>query len=644
MAEKPTVFISYASQDAAVANDVVGLLERAGLACWIAPRDVVPGALYADEIVRAINESSLVVLVLSAQSVVSPHVGKELERASSKRRRIIALRTDDAALPRAFEYFLSESQWIEVGTGGFEPAAGKLAEAVRRHLGSSLVFSDDDSRTVAVSGTNITGDSRTGCVPAIAVLPFANMSGDPEQEYFSDGISEDIITDLSKVSALTVISRNSAFALKGRYVDLPEVARKLNVTHVLEGSVRKVGGRVRITAQLIDGASNAHLWAERYDRDLEDIFALQDEISQAIVKALKLRLLPDEKELIAERGTANVEAYDLFLRARALHSTVSGPEVRRSLDLYRKAVALDPDFAQAWAGLGSAITIASIYYSDLRAKARAEMDQAISHASELAPDLPAVRSGQIVQCLMLRDWARAEEHLIASLNKQAGTVIGLIDTQSMLLLVLGRANEAVKRTLLNRQADPLSLGLSFHLQFFLGCAGRLKEAEAEYERSKDLPGARGNIEWRGITHAMALKDHALVRQRFAAAFGEDVTFMPFAPDLLKVIDQPDDALAIVRAAFEHPACQYAGSMGAIAHWAVYYGDEDFAVKALRRGFVELYGPTVADIWSPVFAGPRRDPRFKNILRDIGLYDHWRRTGKWGDFARPVGDDDFDLFA
>jgi hypothetical protein len=244
---------------------------------------------------------------------------------------------------------------------------------------------------------------------------------------------------------------------------------------------------------------------------------------------------------------------------------------------------------------------------------------------------------------MRRDWARAEEHL-ASLNKQAGAVIGIIGTHGMLLLVLGRANEAVKRTLLDRQSDPLSLGLSFNLQFLLGCAGQMEEAEVEYERSKDLPGARGNIEWRAITRAMALKDHALVRQRFAAAFGEDVAFMPFAPGLLKVIDQPDDALAIVHAAFDHPACQDGGRMGAIAHWAVYYGDEDFAVKALRRGYVELYGPTVADIWSPVFAGPRRDPRFRDILRSIGLYDHWRKTGKWGDFARPVGDDDFEVYA
>src|SRR5262249_13232184 len=144
----------------------------------------------------------------------------------------------------------------------------------------------------------------------------SNMSGDSEQEYFSDGISEDIITDLSKVSALLVVARNTAFQFKGKNVDVGQVARQLKVSHVLEGSVRKSGGRVRITAQLIDVATGGHTWAERYDRDLNDIFALQDEISQSIVKALKLKLLPEEKRAIGQRGTNSVEAYQLYLMAR----------------------------------------------------------------------------------------------------------------------------------------------------------------------------------------------------------------------------------------------------------------------------------------------------------------------------------------
>jgi len=192
---------------------------------------------------------------------------------------------------------------------------------------------------------------------SVCVLPFANMSGDPEQEYFSDGISEDIITDLSKVSALWVAARNTAFTFKGKHVDVPQVARQLKVSHVLEGSVRKAGGRVRITAQLVDGATGGHVWAERYDRDLNDIFALQDEISQAIVAALKLRLLPEEKKAIEQRGTTDPEAYKLYLMARQYSITGNFGSARRSeaiIRLCRRAIEIDPNYARPWALMASA--------------------------------------------------------------------------------------------------------------------------------------------------------------------------------------------------------------------------------------------------------------------------------------------------
>ena len=186
----------------------------------------------------------------------------------------------------------------------------------------------------------------------ICVLPFANMSGDAEQEYFSDGISEDIITDLSKVSALQVVSRNTAFTFKGKQIDVRQVAGQLKVSHVLEGSVRKAAGRVRITAQLIDGSNDNHIWAERYDRDLNDIFALQDEISHAIVDALKVKLLPEEKKAIEEHGTENVDAYNLYLLARQSYVTGLSGDVRRNeaiIRLCRRAVEIDPSYAEAWA-------------------------------------------------------------------------------------------------------------------------------------------------------------------------------------------------------------------------------------------------------------------------------------------------------
>jgi TolB-like protein len=350
-ASRPTVFISYASPDAAVANAVVGALERAALSCWIAPRDVVPGALYADEIIRAINDASLVVLVLSAQSVASPHVGKELERASSKRRRIITLRTDAAALPRAFEYFLSESQWIEVGASGIEPAAAKLAEAVRRHRASSLESPADESRTVAIArNTAITTESGLERVPSIAVLPFANMSADKEQEYFSDGLAEEIINALATIDGLKVIARTSAFAFKGQNTDVRRIAEALGVAHILEGSVRRAGNRIRVTAQLITASDGSHLWSERYDRELADVFAVQDEISAAITAALKVKLSP--QVAARPRHTPALPAYEALLKARHFHWKVTAESMNQSKVFYEQAIALDPQFALAHALYG----------------------------------------------------------------------------------------------------------------------------------------------------------------------------------------------------------------------------------------------------------------------------------------------------
>lgn len=192
---------------------------------------------------------------------------------------------------------------------------------------------------------------------SICVLPFANMSGDIEQEYFSDGMSEDIITDLSKVSALSVVARNTSFQFKGKSVDVPQIARQLKVSHVLEGSVRKAGGRVRVTAQLINGSAGDHVWAERYDRDLNDIFALQDEISEAIVKALKLKLLPEEKMAITSRGTDNIDAYNLYLKARQYLLEGNFGDPRREEAIMRlcsRATEIDRDYADAWALLAMA--------------------------------------------------------------------------------------------------------------------------------------------------------------------------------------------------------------------------------------------------------------------------------------------------
>ena len=226
-----------------------------------------------------------------------------------------------------------------------------VSQSVRDHVGKrlDLAFEDMGERrlknieapirvySISVEHASTDGAASAGQErPSIAVLPFVNMSGDPEQEYFSDGITEDIITDLSKVSGLFVVARNTAFTYKGKHVDVQEVAKRLGVNFILEGSVRKAGARVRVTGQLINGKDGGHVWADRYDRDLTDIFAIQDEITHAIVEQLKVKLLPQEKKSIGQTPTDNVEAYTFYLRGRQFmqrHSKsnyqLAAPDVRQ---------------------------------------------------------------------------------------------------------------------------------------------------------------------------------------------------------------------------------------------------------------------------------------------------------------------------
>ena len=199
--------------------------------------------------------------------------------------------------------------------------------------------------------------------PSIAVLPFNNMSGDPEQEYFSDGITEDIITDLSKISGLFVIARNSVFTFKGRAMKVQQVSEELGVKYVLEGSVRKAGSRVRITAQLINGQDGGHVWADRYDRDLTDIFAIQDDITHTIVDQLKVKLLPEEKKVVGQAPTENVEAYTYYLKGRQFLHRHSKSYYLLAKRMFAKAIELDPLYARAYAGMADCDSFLFLHYN-----------------------------------------------------------------------------------------------------------------------------------------------------------------------------------------------------------------------------------------------------------------------------------------
>src|SRR5436853_864039 len=253
-----------------------------------------------------------------------------------------------------------------------------VSQSVRDHVGKrlDLAFEDMGERRlknieapIRVYSISVDRPSSDGAAaagqerPSIAVLPFVNMSGDPEQEYFSDGITEDIITDLSKVSGLFVVARNTAFTYKGKHVDVQEVAKRFGVNFILEGSVRKAGARVRVTGQLINGKDNGHVWADRFDRDLTDIFAIQDEITHAIVEQLKVKLLPQEKKSIGQTPTGNVEAYTYYLRGRQFLHRHSKSYYQLARRMFAKAVELDPAYARAYAGIADCDSFLFLHYS-----------------------------------------------------------------------------------------------------------------------------------------------------------------------------------------------------------------------------------------------------------------------------------------
>ncbi|HKT41622.1 MAG TPA: TIR domain-containing protein [Rhodanobacteraceae bacterium] len=355
------VFVSYARADKARVAPLVAAIEARGWSVWWDP-EIAPGQEFDDQIEAEIDSAKAVLVIWTPTSVASRWVRGEA-REAAERGILVPVRFEQARLPmdvRAI-HTTDLDGWHEDPT---HPAVHECLRALAAMIARAQVAPS------GMAGENAAASHPVKEAPrfSVCVLPFTNMSGEPEQEYFSDGITEDIITDLSKVSALAVTSSNTAFRYKGQHIDIAKVARELKVTHVLEGSVRKAGGRIRINAQLIDGASDNHVWAERYDRDASDIFAIQDEISQAIVKALRLRLLPEEKKAIEHRGTDSVEAHDLYLMARQLYVTTSEGDTRSAHTIIRictSATEIDPTYARAWALMAMAYRSLREYGKDV---------------------------------------------------------------------------------------------------------------------------------------------------------------------------------------------------------------------------------------------------------------------------------------
>ena len=565
------VFVSYARSTEPQAREVAEALQAGGYQVW--RDDELPAhRAYGDVIEERLKAAKAVIVLWSAEAARSQWVRAEADAARGAGT-LVQVSIDGTVPPLPF----NQIQCADLQSWGGDPKAAGW----RKVLGSVAAL--------VGTGEATTADRQSSRDVSVCVLPFANMSGDAEQEYFSDGISEDITTDLSKVSALEVIARNTAFTFKGQSVNVCEIARKLGVSHVLEGSVRKAGNRVRITAQLIDGRSGGHVWADRYDRDLTDIFAIQDEISKAIVGALKLKLLPEEKKAIAARGTENVDAYNLYLMARQYWIGGTYGDIRKDQWIVRicqQAVALDPNYAQAWALMALGQAELRFWHGMTSEDALPAAERALA----INPDLPEAR------CVKAR-YLEQEGH----------------------------EQEAEREVEAALRLDPESWEVNREAARLLFRVGRYREAIPFFEKAADLmsgdfhsPGMLLTC-YRGIGDEVAVRRVAeRVVERAEAAIAKDpgmVAALATAASGLVVLGQADRAKEWVgRAALLDPdnvSTLYNLSCALNCE----LGDQEAALDMLQRFFERLNSTTILKHLhvDPDLDSVRDHPRFKAML-------------------------------
>jgi TolB-like protein len=647
------VFISYASADVAVADSIVASLESHGVGCWIAPRDVRAGALYAEAIIRAISDAKALILVLSANSVASAHVGKEVERASSKRHPVIALRIDEAPLSPALEYFLSESHWIEARAGGMEAALAKLIAAIREPqrtapavipigatgvsagaapgarpksrnrmlfaagvavlmmtlsvlLVARWIGKQSAARQPTTAASDVVGDM------SIAVLPFTDMSEKKDQEYFADGIAEEVLDRLAKVPGLKVVGRASSFQFSGKSADLASIGTALGVAYLLEGSVRKDADRVRVTAQLMQARTGSQRWSDRFDSDLVDVLNVQDTIAIEIARALQIAV---EADTVPHSTVKSPQVLEAYLRGLESENRQSRESSEAAVADYQQALTLDPAFAPA------AISIARVEsfigaegwlptrIAFERAREAAQLAQRLTPKSP-EPHLWMAR----IHTYHDWDWAGADREL------QLAFALGPRDTYGaqvacQLAAARGQWDEARQLAIEAIERDPLSpdahmfLGWNVYLH-----TGQLPEAEQSFRRGLRIAPKWGSGQY-------FLGEALMLQGRLEAALAEfqkenvddgrlEGSAMALFAAGRKAESDSQLAEAIRRNGTSWPS--------ETARMYAFRGEKDRAFEWLDRAY-ELRDPDIYTFkGDPLFKNLENDPRYKAFLRKMNL--------------------------
>jgi serine/threonine-protein kinase len=457
---------------------------------------------------------------------------------------------------------------------------------------------------------------------SIAVLPFVNMSADPEQEYFCDGIAEELINALTQISDLRVVARTSAFSFKGKDVDTEEIGKKLRVNHILEGSVRKAGNRLRITAQLINVEDGYHLWSERYDREMEDIFAIQDDVTLSIVDKLKIELLKEEKKRLLKRYTENSVVHNIYLKGRYFWNKRTVEGLQKAIEFFQEAIENDPSYAPAYSGIADSFSVLAFYGFSPPREAFPKAKAAALKALEIDDTLSEAHlSVAYISMFYDWDWETAERGIKRALELNPGCPTAH-QYYSAYLAIMERFDEAVAEVRRAVEIDPLSIRLHTELGNYLCWAGHLDEAIEQLQKTLEMDQnfglAHGHI---GVCYSIKkrYKEAINALQKAIELMGKSPFFLGFLANIHAKAGKKKRAEEILHELEGISKNRYVPPIS-IANIYAELGELDRAYEWMEKAYEERDTFLALFKTRGEFEKLQSDPRAKVLLEKIGLHD------------------------
>ena len=457
-------------------------------------------------------------------------------------------------------------------------------------------------------------------LPSIAVLPFVNMSAQSENEYFSDGLAEELINALTKIKGLQIVARTSAFSFKGKEIDIREIGRKLNVRTVLEGSVRKAGNRLRITAQLVKVADGYQLWSERYDKEMDDVFAIQDEISLAIVERLKVELLSEEKATLAKRYTENPEAYSLYLKGRYYWNKRTAEGFRKAIENFRTAIAEDPTYASAYAGLADSyallgdVGVTAIPPKEAFSNAKTTVQKAL----ELDETLAEAHTSLAHLRMHDFDWSNAERGFKRALELNPNYATTL-HWYALYLALRGRSQEAIATMKRALELDPVSLAINTDLGVLYYYARRYDQAIAQYHKTLEMDAGfvRAHITLVSAYAQKGMYQEAIDMFQKAIDLSADRSKVAVLGRVYAQSGKKDESIKAIDELKLLSKQRYISPYSIALIYAC-LDEKNQAFDWLQRGYEEGVGDLIYLKVDPYLDNLRSDPRFIELLVKVGL--------------------------